>query len=252
MSEPLRTLLVDDEALARQLLVEFCGRHPDLEIVGQCANGFEAVEAVERLAPDLVFLDVQMPRLDGFEVLDLLADPPLVVFVTAHDEFALAAFDAHACDYLLKPFDEVRFAAALDKVRARRVGRRHVDAAEYAALHAAARPPDQPLRRLAVRRAGAVHVLPTADLDALQARDDHVALHVGAESWLRQDTLTGLEQRLDPARFVRVHRSWIVNLERLEAVEAQSKDSHVARLRGGLEVPVSRAGRKRLNELLEG
>ena len=251
MSTTLSALVVDDENLARQLLVEFCSAHGDVEVVGQCANGFDMLDAVERLSPDVIFLDVQMPRLNGFEALELLPDPPLVVFVTAHDEFALAAFDVHACDYLLKPFDQQRFDGALDKVRARRAGQRHVDAREYAALHDAARAPDEHMARVAVRRAGRVEVLAVADLDLLQAKDDHVALHVGAESWLKQGTLTGFERRLDPARFVRVHRSWMLNLSRLSAIEALSKDSHEAVLHDGRRVPISKSGHKRLKEALQ-
>ncbi len=251
MSTPLRALVVDDETLARQLLVEYCSAHGDIEVVGQCANGFEAVAAVEALTPDLIFLDVQMPRLNGFEVLELLPDPPLVVFVTAHDEFALAAFEVHACDYLLKPFDQQRFDGALDKVRERRAGQRHVDAREYAALHDAARAPEEYMGRVAVRRGGRVEVLAVADLDVLQAKDDHVALHVGGDSWLKQGTLSGFERRLDPALFVRVHRSWILNLSRLSAIEALSKDSHEALLHDGRRVPVSKSGHKRLKEALE-
>ncbi len=246
----IRALLVDDEDLARGVLREYCARHEDVEIVGECANGFEAVQAIEAQRPDVVFLDVQMPRLDGFEVLELIEAPPLIVFVTAHDEYALAAFDVHACDYLQKPFAATRFDQALERVRERRRGRWQVDAETFAQLHDSARGPDAPLARVAVRRGGTVEVIPVARLDLLEARDDYVALHVGERSWLKPKTMSWFEQHLDPKGFLRVHRSYIINLARLRGVEAVTRDSHVAVLEGGQRVPVSKAGHKRLREVL--
>jgi two-component system, LytTR family, response regulator len=243
----LRVLIVDDEAPARALLREYLGAHADLEVAGECANGFEAVKTIGEAKPDLVFLDVQMPKLDGFEVLELLDDPPAVVFSTAYDEFALKAFEVHAVDYLLKPFGPERLATAVERVRRRLTGR---DPAPVAAVVAAARSRDVPAHRILVRDGPKVHVIPVDALDYVEAQDDYVCLHAGGRRHLKEQTMAEVEAVLDPARFVRIHRSVILNIERLARVEPYAKDSRVAILRDGTKLPVSRAGYARLNELL--
>jgi two-component system LytT family response regulator len=246
MAARIRTLLVDDESLARDLLRDLLAAHPDVEIAGECANGFEAVKAVAELDPALIFLDVQMPKLSGFEVLELIERPVLVVFTTAYEEHALRAFEVHAVDYLLKPFAPERLAAALDRVRAR-----HAVPPPAAALAAAARLPGQPLDRIVVRDGARVHILPVAQLDFVEAQDDYVALWSEGKHWLKSETLAGLEAGLDPRRFVRIHRSYLLNIERLARIEpAAAKDSRVAVLKDGRTLPVSRAGYARLRVLL--
>ena len=240
----LRTLLVDDEALARDLLRASLASHPDVEIVGECSNGFEAVKAVAELDPALVFLDVQMPKLSGFEVLELLDRPVMVVFTTAYETHALHAFEVHAVDYLLKPFAPERLAAALERVRARRIG------PPPAALAAAARVPGQPVDRILVRDGARVHVIPIAQLDYAAAQDDYVELWSGGKHWLKTQTLADLEAGLDPQRFVRIHRSYVLNIERLARLEPDGKDRRVAVLEDGTQLPVSRTGYARLRALL--
>jgi two-component system LytT family response regulator len=250
----LRAALVDDEAPARSLLREYLAAHPEVEIVAECANGFEAVKAIGELTPDLVFLDVQMPKLDGFEVLDLIAPGPLVVFCTAYDEFALRAFDVHAVDYLLKPFGRERLAEALARVHERRVARGAAPpahAASPAELAAAARAPGRFAERVIVKDGAEIHVVPAASLDWVEAQDDYVALHAGGKSWLKQGTLADLAAGLDPARFVRVHRSYLVAFDRIARIEPYAKDSRVAVLKDGAEIPVSKGGYQRLRELME-
>lgn len=259
----LRVLIVDDEAPARALVREYLGAHADLEVVGECANGFEAVKAVSEHAPDLMFLDVQMPKLTGFEVLELLDPAPAVVFCTAYDEFALKAFEVHAVDYLLKPFGRDRLAEALARVRERLAASGAGAAAAVppaetpaaasagpspAALSAAARAPGQFAERLMVRDGALVHVIPIEKLDYVEAQDDYVSIHAEGKSWLKHQTLAELEQSLDPARFVRVHRSYVVNVERIARIEPYAKDSRVAILHDGRELPVSRGGYQRLRE----
>ena len=240
-------IIVDDEELARGLIREMLGKHAEIEIRAECANGFEAVKAVTERKPDLLFLDVQMPKLDGFEVLELIGDDVAVIFVTAYDQYAMRAFDVHAVDYLLKPFSEERFEAALARAR-ERIGRR-VPAAELAA---AARPPASPyLERIVIKAGTRVHILPVAKLDYAEAQDDYVALHSAGKSFLKQQTLSNLEAALDPARFIRIHRSYIVNLERVSRMEPYTKESRVAVLADGTQLPVSRAGYARLAELLK-
>jgi len=243
----IRAILVDDEALARQVLREFLSSHKEIEIIGECANGFEAVKAVTEQKPDLVFLDIQMPKLDGFEVLELIGTGPAVVFVTAHDTFAIRAFEAHAVDYLLKPFSSERFEAALQRAKLR-LGGKMPSPSELAA---SARPPLQYLERLAVKDGTRVFIIPVQKLDFAEAQDDYVELNAEGKKYLKQQTISTLESGLDPARFVRIHRSYIANVERIVKVEPYAKDSHVAVLTNGKQLPVSRTGYARLRELLE-
>lgn len=251
----LRVLIVDDEAPARALLREYLGAHPDLEVAGECANGFEAVKSISETRPDLVFLDVQMPKLDGFEVLELLDEPPAIVFATAYDEFALKAFEVHAADYLLKPFGRDRLAEALARVRERlsapaREGAPVAPGPSGAKLAAAARPPGRHVERLLVRDGAKVHVIPVERLDYLEAQDDYVAIHAEGKTWLKHESLADLAEGLDPERFVRTHRSYVVGVERIARLELYAKDSRVAILHDGRQLPVSRAGYARLRELM--
>jgi two-component system LytT family response regulator len=247
----IRAIIVDDEELARQILREFLSSHPEVELVAECANGFEAVKAVAELKPDLVFLDIQMPKLDGFEVLELIGNETAVVFVTAHDNFAIRAFEVHAVDYLMKPVGAGRFEAALKRAKERLEGKGPSNAASPADLAAAARPPAQYLERIPVRDGARVFIIPVAKLDYVEAQDDYVALASDGKKHLKQQTIASLETSLDPSRFLRVHRSYIVNLERVAKIEPYSKDSHVAVLTTGAQLPVSRAGYARLREFLD-
>jgi two-component system LytT family response regulator len=243
----IRAVIVDDEELARQMLREFLAGHAEIEIAAECANGFEAVKAVTELKPDLVFLDIQMPKLDGFEVLELIGTERAVVFVTAYDEYAIRAFDIHAVDYLLKPFSAERFEVALQRARQRLGGKLPAPAE----LSSSARPPSQPLERIVVRDGTRVFIIPVAKLDYAEAQDDYVALASEGKKHLKQQTISSLESALDPARFLRIHRSYIVNLEKVTKVEPYSKDNHVVVLSNGTQLPVSRSGYARLREFLE-
>src|ERR1700729_3113373 len=210
----IRTILVDDEELARHILREYLSSEPDIDIVAECANGFDAVKCVSEHRPDLLFLDIQMPKLDGFEVLELIDSSVAVVFVTAYDQYAMRAFDAAAVDYLLKPFTAERFRASLDRVRVR-----FASAAPPPALprdlKLASRAPGEFLERLVVKDGPRVHVIAAAKLDYAEAQDDYVALRSEGKTWLKQQTISSLESALDPRRFLRVHRSFLVNMERI-------------------------------------
>lgn len=245
----LSAILVDDEPLARELLRELLGRCGDIRIAAECANGFEAVKAIVEHAPDVVFLDVQMPKLDGFEVLSLLPrredGRPAVVFVTAYDQYAVKAFEANAVDYLLKPFDRTRLAAALDRVRARLASGR---AAPPPGLAATARDPSRPVSRIVVRDGANITVLPVATIDWVKAADDYVLLRAGGRDHLKAETLASLEAQLPGERFIRIHRSYLVNLDRLVRLESGPTGTPVAVLRDGASLPVSRAGARRLRE----
>ena len=245
MDPSLRVIIVDDEEPARMALRHALIEAGGVEIVAECANGFDAVKAVGELKPDLVFLDVQMPKLDGFEVLELLPEPVPVIFVTAYDTFALKAFDVHAVDYLLKPFPQDRLVEAMTRARGRRG-----DLPAPAAIRAAARPPGAPLERVVIRDGAHVHVVPVDRIDYVEAQDDYVGIHTGGKTLLKEQTLGDLEGQLDPRRFVRIHRSYLLNIERLTRVELYAKDSRLAILNDGAKLPVSRTGYQRLQELL--
>lgn len=248
----IRTVIVDDEELARQVLRELITAHPELEIIAECANGFEAVKAVTELKPDLVFLDIQMPKLDGFEVLELVGSEMAVVFATAYDEYALKAFEVHAVDYLLKPFGSDRFERALQSVRQRIGGTPAPAASHVTEIARDARGPGQFLDRIVVRDGTRVHIIPVAKLDYAEAQDDYVALCSEGRKHLKQQTIASLEASLDPKQFLRIHRSYIVNLERVAKIEPYGKDSKVAVLNNDARLPVSRAGYDRLRAVLEG
>ena len=243
----LRTVVVDDEAAARALLREYLETHPDIEVVAECANGFEAVKAVTELHPDLLFLDIQMPKLDGFEVLELIGPGPAVVFVTAYDQYALRAFEVHAVDYLLKPFSPERLSEALERAKLRldRDDRTPVDA-----LVRQAREKRKPLQRLLVKNGSKVHVIPVEKVDYIESQDDYVGIKSGGKIYLKQDTMAEIEALLDPECFMRIHRSYILNIERLVRLEPYAKDSRVAVLTDGTQLPVSRSGYARLKPLL--
>jgi two-component system LytT family response regulator len=232
---------------------EYLRSHPGVEIVAECGNGFDAVRAASELLPDLMFLDVQMPKLDGFEVLELLGRTVPVIFTTAYDKYALRAFEVHAVDYLLKPFSEERFAEALSRARTRLpapAGPPETTQVEIGALIAQARPRQPPLERVLIRDGAQVHVLPVERIDYVEAQDDYVSFKAEGRSYLKDQTMAAVEGALDPARFVRIHRSYVLNIERLARVELYAKDSRIAILRDGTKLPVSRAGYARLSKLL--
>jgi two-component system LytT family response regulator len=245
--KPIQTVIVDDEALARGVLREFLAAHPDIEIAAECGNGFEAVKVVSEYRPDLLLLDIQMPKLDGFEVLDLIGSDITVIFVTAYDQYAIRAFEVHAADYLLKPFSPERLAEALARARERIAAREKVPPA----LVSAGRARHAPIERVLIRDRSDVHVIPVEKIDYLESQDDYVSVRAGGKSYLKEQTLAELETLLDPGVFVRIHRRYILNLSRLAKIELAVKDSRIAILTDGTKLPISRAGYTRLKELLE-
>lgn len=239
---PITTLIIDDEPAARAIVREYLGPDERFDIAGECANGFEAVKVANEIKPQLLLLDIQMPKLDGFEVLDLLDEKPAVVFVTAYDEYAVRAFEVHAMDYLLKPFSKERFETVLDRV-ASLIARREPQPLGDVR-------PAGPLQRIVVKQGSDIQVVPVAKIDYVEAADDYVTIAAGGKKLLKQQTIGELEAQLDPRRFVRIHRSCIINLDRLAKVEPYAKDSRVAILHDGTRLPISRSGYARLRELL--
>ena len=240
----LQALIADDEPLARRLVREFLKPHADITVAAEADNGLDAARAITELKPDLVFLDIQMPRLTGLEVLELTGRRDGVVFTTAHDQHALRAFELHAVDYLLKPFTQARFDAALARARLLR-------GQPQPGLETLIAP--QPLARVLVRdpeREGGLQVLAVEAIDYIEAQADNVAFHSGGRDHLKAQRISELEEKLDPTRFVRVHRSFIINLGSLQGLEKTDSDAHVARMKNGKRIPVSRSGYDKLRTVL--
>ncbi|HLW76601.1 MAG TPA: LytTR family DNA-binding domain-containing protein [Bryobacteraceae bacterium] len=236
----MRVLIVDDEPLARERIRALLAEEPDIEIVGECEDGRSAVERIRKLAPDLVFLDVQMPEMDGFEVLKQLKQVPTVIFVTAYDEFAVKAFEVHALDYLLKPFDRERFKKALGRAW------RGDMAARLSGLIEELHGRGKYLDRLVVKTGGRVLFIATEEIDYIEASGNYVRLHTGAESYLYRETISHLESELDPGKFVRIHRSTMVNLSRVKELHPLFRGDFTVRLRDGRELVLTKSYRGRL------
>ena len=257
MTERIRALVVDDEPAARAAIRGLLADDPEIHVVGECADGRTALEAIEREAPDLLFLDIQMPEMDGFTLLRRL-DPaaiPVVVFVTAYDQYALRAFEVHALDYLLKPFDDERFqeavAHAKQQVRHGKLGALSEQLA--ALLEGVARPTPQSaprngqyLKRLAIKAGGRVTILGVKDIDWIEAEGDCVKIHAGRAWHLLRETMKHLERQFDPARFVRIHRSTIVNVERIKELQPYFRGEHVVILHDGTSLKLSRGYKEHL------
>ena len=252
----IRTVIVDDEPLARRGIRSQLNEEKDFEIISECRNGLEAVETIAEKSPDLVFLDVQMPELDGFGVLEAVGarKMPAVIFVTAYDKYALQAFDVHALDYLLKPIDPDRFNKALERARAQ------LDRTSIQDLSQRLQGLLKDLRgsratkfteRLVIKSAGRISFLPIADIDWIEAADNYVRLHVGRDQHLLRETLSSLEQRLDPDRFIRIQRSRIVNLQRVKELQPLFRGVYEIRLQDGTRLESGRGYKARLQQLFE-
>ena len=249
----IRTVIADDELLARERLRQLLRNEPEIELVAECADGQEAVAAIEKHSPELVFLDIQMPELDGFGVLESMPAElaPVIVFVTAHDKFALRAFEVHAVDYLLKPFDRERFQKALSRAmeRVKQRGKTGAGAGPASAVLAELRPAPKPLERLAVKTSGRVIFVKLADIDYIEAAHNYVELHVDKQSHLLRETLNSIEARLPEDKFVRISRSVIVNIERIKELQPLFYGEYTVTLHNGTRLTLSRRYRDKLGRL---
>ena len=251
----IRVLLVDDEPLARERVRKLLAKEPDVELLGECADGASAVQMIREHAPDLVFLDVQMPELDGFGVLERLGSftLPAVVFITAHDQFALKAFEIHAVDYLLKPFDAARFQTTLERVRVILRGKKRGDLdVRLAALLSEVRPEEKPraLERIAVKSSGRVVFVKVEDIDWIEAADNYVSLHLGTEEHLHRETMATIEGQLPAAKFMRISRSTIVNVDRIKELQPLFHGEYAVLLRNGTRLTLSRSYRDKIDQLI--
>lgn len=242
-----KVIIIDDEPLARSIVKEYLQKHPQLELVQECNDGFDGLKAIQQYQPDLIFLDIQMPKISGFEMLELVEQPPPVIFTTAFDEYAIKAFEAHAIDYLLKPFNQERFDKAIAKWNEKKstsTGKATQDLLETASL--------SPLQnqRIVVKNGSKIKIIPVHEVLYLEAADDYVKIHTSAGYFLKNKTMNHFEQSLDAQQFVRSHRSYIVNVQQITRIDPYEKDNHVAILRSGAKVPVSRSGYGKLKEVL--
>lgn len=243
----IKAVVIDDEPLARSIVAEYLRSYPEISIVQECNDGFEGVKAIGQYKPDLVFLDVQMPKINGFEMLELIEEPPAVIFTTAFDEYAIKAFESHAIDYLLKPFSKERFDKALQK---------------WMSQHQAGKSENRPLRlseqirqpeernRVVIKESGNIRIIPVNDIQYIEAYDDYVKIFTVKEMFLKKKTMSFYENMLDPDHFVRVHRSYIVQLSHITRIEPLEKDTHVAKLKSGVTVPLSKTGYTKLKSVL--
>jgi len=253
MPAPIRTLIVDDEPLCRERLRTLLADDPDFTIVGECGDGAEAVATLRETPCDLVFLDVQMPVMDGLEVVEAIGPErmPTVIFVTAYDRYALRAFEVQALDYLLKPFDRERFEKALGRAKAHVQRDQSAEASrQLLALLGDTRPGRKHLERLVIKSGGRIFFLKMEEIDWIEAAGNYLRLHVGSETHLLRETMNALEGRIDPERFLRIHRSTIVNIERIREIQPLFHGDYVVLLRDGTELTLSRTYRQRLQEVL--
>lgn len=241
----MRVIIIDDEAPARSLLKHYIQRIGNIELLAECANGFEGVKAIQTLKPDLIFLDIQMPKLSGFEMLELLDPLPLVIFTTAYDEFALKAFDANAIDYLLKPFDEERFAIAVEKSKNRLKDSVHEQQIQKAAFETG----PTSLEQIVVHNGNSIAVLTVDDLYMIEAQDDYVMIYTLDGQFLKKKTMVFYEKRL-PDNFIRVHRSNIINTRMIDSIEVYGKQQYSIKLKNNLNVKTSKSGYKNIREKL--
>lgn len=247
---PIRTLIIDDEAPARALLKHYLSAHTDIEIVGEAADGFEAFRIIKEIQPDLMLLDIRMPKLSGFELLELLENPPAVIFTTAFDEYAIKAFEANACDYLMKPFLRDRLDVALEKVRQRLSANTPVEETPENKLLENASLQEEKLQRVAVRSGQKIRIIPVKDVLYFESDGDYVQIHTPEGRYLKEKTMKFFESHLDERQFVRVHRSYIVNVEQIKGMELYEKDSWTLLLSNREYIKVSATGYKALKKVL--
>jgi two-component system, LytTR family, response regulator len=248
MNDKIRAIIIDDEFLAREIIKKYIQHFPDIEILGECGNGFEGIKAINEKKPDLIFLDIQMPKINGFEMLELLVVVPVVIFTTAYDQYALKAFEVNAADYLLKPFSDERFDEAIEKARIFLKNKdkndeiitnivKHVDSK------------DEFLERIVIKTGSKIVIVPVEKIQWLEAQDDYVMLYSDEGKFLKQKTMKFFEDRLNPGDFIRIHRSYIVNITRVKQIELFEKETYRVLLNNGQTLPVSKTGYSKLKEI---
>lgn len=245
----MKVVIIDDEPLARSIVLEYLSQFDDVSVMAECGDGFQGVKAIAQHKPDLVFLDIQMPKINGFEMLELLDQVPSVIFTTAFDEYAIKAFEANAVDYLLKPFSKERFNQALDKYRQSMQNRNTSSESVVQMLDNAGKQPDEK-NRIVVKNGSDISIVPVNDIMYIEAYDDYVKIFTKDTYYLKKKTMNYYEQVLDPSLFFRTHRSFIINLKELTKIEPLEKNTYLALLKSGKKIPLSRSGYLKLKETL--
>jgi two-component system LytT family response regulator len=242
----MKVIIIDDEPLARSIIREYLESYTRIEVVQECNDGFEGIKAIIQHQPDLIFLDVQMPKINGFEMLELVDQPPSVIFATAFDEFAIKAFETHAIDYLLKPFSKERFDKAIQKW----LDQKRSGINDQSSLLATAAESPQQNHRIVVKTGGKIQIIPVQEIDYLEAADDYIKIVTKKGVFLKNKTMNYFEKVLDAQQFVRTHRSFIINVSRINRIDPYEKDNHIAILQSGAKIPVSRSGYSKLKVIL--
>jgi two-component system LytT family response regulator len=250
MKEKIRTIIIDDEKLAREIVKNYLSKEEDLELIDECTNGFEAIKAINELKPDLIFLDIQMPKINGFEMLELLDEPPVIIFTTAFDQYALKAFEVNAADYLLKPFSNERFSDAVSKA-ATLLKDKDTNREKIANIVKHIDEQNEFIDRVVVKTNQKISIIPTEQINYIQAQDDYVMLFTEQGKFLKQKTMKFFESRLNPEEFIRLHRSYISKLDRINEINLLEKETYQVTLKDGEKLPVSRSGYAKLKEVLE-
>ncbi|MBE0636964.1 MAG: response regulator transcription factor [Bacteroidales bacterium] len=247
--DKITAIIIDDEELARKVILKYMEKHPEIRVVEECENGFAGLKSINELKPDLVFLDIQMPKINGFELLEVLDNPPVIIFSTAHDEFALKAFEHSAVDYMLKPYSQKRFDEAIARALQRLNAGKH-DSGELDLLKNELDSGHEMLNRVVVKSGSKLDVIPVEEIILLEAADDYVEIHTARARYLKQKPLTYFENHLPDNHFIRVHRSFIVAIDQIASIEPYSKENYMLILKNNREINVSKSGLKKLKEKL--
>lgn len=246
----IKAIIIDDENLARELIKAYLSKFDQIEVLKECEDGFQGLKAIQELQPDLIFLDIQMPKITGFEMLELLEEPPVVIFSTAFDQYAIKAFELNATDYLLKPYSEGRFEEAVNKAL-KKIGNKETLQQEVKEVTEALREQEEQIDRIVVKTGNKIQILPIESIHHFEAQDDYVAIHAAAGKFLKLMRMKHLESGLPTHEFIRIHRSHMVNVKMIEKLELYEKDSYLLTLKNGTQLPVSRSGHSKLKEVLK-
>lgn len=249
MTDKIKTIIIDDEKLARDIIKNYLSKYNNVDIVSECENGFDAVKQINDLKPDLIFLDIQMPKITGFEMLELLDNPPVIIFTTAYDQYALKAFEVNATDYLLKPFSNERFDEALQKAF-KLINNKSDAVRQIEKLSKHLDNKEEYLERIVIKNGQKISIIPVDDIKYIEAQDDYTMLYTGKGNFLKQKTMKYFEENLDPAQFIRIHRSYFVKIEQIKQIELFEKESYRVILLEGNKLPVSKSGYQKLKEIL--
>lgn len=250
MDKRIRALIIDDEKLARDIVKTYLSKYPAIEIIGECTNGFDAVKMISEQQPDLIFLDIQMPKLTGFEMLEIIDNPPVIIFTTAFDQYAIKAFEVNATDYLLKPFSEDRFADAINKAVKQVENKSGTDKKLDGLLkHIESR--EEFIERVVIKSGQKISIIPVNEIKYIEAQDDYVMIYSEKGNFLKQKTMKYFEENLDPAEFIRIHRSYIVNIMHVKQIQLVEKESYNALLHDNTKLPVSKTGYQDLKKFFD-